>query len=120
MISQPHKKHTELIKPTQGNFGRNEWAIMGAPCSDIKLLAEEIINSLSVNYKCAYVDAAHSKENEPAILPGRLGSGAVTEYTDKIDHHQFNFNKSFNPFQFRQLMNDVDIVLVNGNHQQAK
>ncbi|MBK9730828.1 MAG: NTP transferase domain-containing protein [Chitinophagaceae bacterium] len=120
MISQPHKKHAELIKPAQGNFGRNEWAFMGAPCSDIKLLAAEIIGSLSANYKCAYVDAAHSKENEPAILPGRLACGAMTEYADKIDHHQFNFNKSFNPFQFRQLMNDADIVFVNGNHQQAK
>jgi molybdopterin-guanine dinucleotide biosynthesis protein A len=25
-----------MIRPALGNFGRNEWAIIGAPCGDIK------------------------------------------------------------------------------------
>jgi molybdenum cofactor guanylyltransferase len=120
MISQEHKKHTELVKPTQGNFGRNEWAILGTPCPVIKILAEEIIRNLSADYKCAYVDAAHAKENEAAPLPGRLASGAFAEYADKINHHEFAFRQSFNSFQFRKLFSDADFILVNGNHQEAK
>ncbi|MEO6167719.1 MAG: NTP transferase domain-containing protein [Chitinophagales bacterium] len=120
MTSQPHKKHTELIKPRQGNFGRNEWALLGAPCSVIKLLAEEVISQLSTEYKCAYADAAHVKENENAVLPGRLAAGAVEEYADRINHHEFTFHKLLNAFQFRQFFSDADFVLVNGNHQQAK
>lgn len=120
MISEHHNKHTTLIKPDLGNFGRNEWAIVGAPCPAIKLLADEIISSLSVDYKCAYVDAVHTKENETIARPGRLASGAIAEYTDRISHHQFDFHQTLHSFQLRQLLNEADLVLVNGNHQQAK
>src|SRR6187455_1578284 len=120
MISQEHKKHTELTKPSQGNFGRNEWAILGTPCADLKKIAEEIIRNLSAAYKCAYVDAAHAKENEDTPLPGRLAAGAVAEYSDKINHHEFAFNQPFNAFRFRKLFSDADFILVNGNHQEAK
>jgi len=114
MISQEHKKHAELTKPSQGNFGRNEWAILGTPCSAIKGLAEEIIHELSSSYKCAYVDAAHAKEDEKTSLPGRLSAGAIAEYSDKINHHEFAFNQSLNAFQFRKLFSDADLILVNG------
>lgn len=120
MISQEHKKHTELTKPSQGNFGRNEWAILGTPCAAIKKMAEEIISNLSASYKCAYVDAAHAKENEDTPLPGRLAAGAFAEYSDKINHHEFAFNQSFNAFKFRKIFSDADFILVNGNHQEAK
>lgn len=120
MTSQLHKKHTELRKPLQGDLGRNEWALLGAPCPVIKLLAEEVIRHLSTEYKCAYADAAHVKENETPSLPGRLAAGAVEEYADRISHHEFTFNKSLNAFQFRQLFGEADFILVNGNHQQAK
>lgn len=120
MISQQHKKHADLLKPALGFFARNEWAIVGAPCADIKMLADAIISSLSPQFACAYVDADHAKEDDAVTLPGRLASGAVMEYTDKISHHQFEFKKTLHAFQFRQLMHDADIVLVNGNHHQAK
>ena len=55
-----HKKHVSLAKPSIGNFGRNEWAIVGAPCVNIKLLANDVIQALSPQYKCAYVDASHN------------------------------------------------------------
>jgi len=120
MISQEHKKHTELMKPHLGNFGRNEWAILGTPCASIKRLSEEIISELSQSYKCAYADAAHPKENENDSLPGRLSAGAFAEYSDKINHHELAISQSLNPFQFRKLFSDADFVLVNGNHQEAK
>ena len=66
MTLKSHKKHASLVKPISGNFGRNEWAIIGAPCINIKLLASDIIQALSPRYKCAYADTSH---NDEVILP---------------------------------------------------
>lgn len=120
MNAAEHKKHTDLARPSLGNFGRNEWAVLGTPCPAIKKLAEYIIAELSISYKCAYVDAALVKEGQPFILPGRLAAGAFAEYADKINYHEFLFNKKFNAFGFREVLHDADLILVNGNHQQAK
>ena len=119
MNTKEHKKHSDIAKPSYGNFNRNEWAIVGTQCSVIKSLADEIIKALSPQYKCAYVDAKHTDESENLILPQHLESGAVTSYTNHIQYHQFNFKKEIGDFQLRQLFNDADMVLVNGNHFKA-
>jgi len=113
-----HKKHASLAKPSTGNFGRNEWAIVGAPCVNIKLLANDVIQALSPQYKCAYVDASHN--DEVVSPPGRLAAGAYLEYVDQQNHHQFNYNAALSPVELKQQFWNADIVLVNGNHQQAK
>jgi molybdopterin-guanine dinucleotide biosynthesis protein A len=118
VISKEHKKHTDLKRPAIGNFGRNEWAIVGAPCVYIKALADRIIGALSANYKCAYADTSHN--DEVVLAPGRLANGAFLEYTDQINHQQFNYNFISKPFKLRGEFEDADLVLVNGNHQQAK
>ncbi|MDB4926146.1 NTP transferase domain-containing protein [Mucilaginibacter sp.] len=118
MISKEHKKHTSLVRPVSGNFGRNEWAILGAPCINIKLLANEVINALSPQYKCAYADTSHN--DEVTLPPGRLAGGAVLEYTDQLNYHQFNHSTALKPINFKQQFADDDMVLVNGNHQPAK
>lgn len=120
MTSREHKKHSMIARPSYGNFGRNEWAIVGAPCGTIKALADTIIKALSADYKWAYVDASHAHADAEEALPGRLATGAVVEYTDQIRYHQLDLNKELSSFQFRQLFSDADAVLVNGNHQQAK
>ncbi|AHM58986.1 bifunctional molybdopterin-guanine dinucleotide biosynthesis protein MobB/MobA [Flammeovirgaceae bacterium 311] len=128
MTSKEHKKHSAITRPAYGNFSRNEWAIVGAPCGDIKTLADRLIKSLSAYHKCAYVDAQHGDArhgdarhvDQEAALPGRLAMGAAAEYTNAIDFHQFNLQQDLNQFQFRQLFSEMDLVLVNGNHQQAK
>ncbi|WP_202800252.1 NTP transferase domain-containing protein [Pontibacter sp. BAB1700] len=120
VTSKEHSKHSKIARPAYGNFGRNEWAIVGAPCGKIKALADDLIKGLSADYKCAYVDAHHANADEGAVLPGRLASGAVAEYTDQIHYHQFDMKRELNAFQFRQLFQDTDLVLVNGNHEQAK
>lgn len=120
MILKEHKKHSDIAKPSYGKFNRKEWAIAGTQCSNIKSLADKIIVALSPQYKCTYVDAKHSGENEDALLPPHLASGAIASYTDRINYQQFNFKKECNDFELRQLLNDADIVLVNGNHFQAK
>nr|WP_294796292.1 NTP transferase domain-containing protein [uncultured Mucilaginibacter sp.] len=118
MTLKDHKKHASLAKPSIGNFGRNEWAIVGAPCVSIKLLANDVIQALSPKYKCAYVDASHN--DEVVSLPGRLAAGAYLEYVDQQNHHQFNYNTTLSPADLKLQFTDADLVLINGNHQQAK
>jgi molybdopterin-guanine dinucleotide biosynthesis protein A len=118
VTSKEHKKHASLVRPATGNFNRNEWAIVGAPCINIKLLADTVINALSPKYKCAYADTSHN--DEIILPPGRLASGAAVEYTDQLNYHQFNYNAALKPINFKQQFADADLVLVNGNHQPAK
>ena len=113
-----HKKHAGLVRPSMGNFARNEWAILGAPCTNIKLLADIVINALSPTYNCAYADTLHN--DEVTLPPGRIGSGAVVEYTDLLNCQQFNYKNELTGVRFKQQFADADLVLVNGNHQQAK
>jgi len=119
MNTKEHKKHADLARIVYGNFNRNEWAIVGTQCNVIKSLADEVIKALAPLYKCAYVDAKHHNENESALLPQHLEAGAFATYTDHINYQQFNAKKEWNDFQLRQLLNEADMVLVNGNHFRA-
>lgn len=114
MSLKEHKKHTALIRPALGNFGRNEWAIVGAPCGDIKLLAGKIIAALSPVAKIAYVDALHTEEAQQASA--RITAGAGMEYTQLTNGTQVNLNGALNHFQNRIWFNNYDILLLNGNH----
>lgn len=113
-----HRKHAKLARPSTGNFGRNEWAILGGPCTVIKLLADDVISALSPAYKCAYIDTSHN--DDITLVPGRLNSGAIIDYIDQINYQQFNFQNPLMAYQLKQQFANADLVLVNGNHQQAK
>lgn len=117
MISKGHKKHSDIARPSSGNFGWNEWSFVGGQCAEIKDLAGDIIKAFSAKYKCAYADTSHHDDTQ---LPGRLSAGAVLEYRDEINYRQLNYAAEFNPFKQRELFAGTDLVLVNGNHQQAK
>ncbi|GAC1301040.1 MAG: hypothetical protein NVSMB24_03110 [Mucilaginibacter sp.] len=111
-------RHAKMSRPSYGNFGRNEWAIVGGPCTLIKILADQIMSALSPDYKCAYADAAHA--DEVVLPPGRLASGAVLDYTEHVNFQRLNYQQAFTPFQLRGAFATADMVLVNGNHHQAK
>lgn len=111
-----HQKHAHLARPDFGFFGRKEWSIVGTPCGNIQKLAIDLIACFSKDYKVAYVDADHAAPNSQGGEP----SGATLEYTDKIAFHQFDTTLKFDTFQYRQWFNEMDLVLVNGNHFQAK
>ncbi|MBD1391990.1 NTP transferase domain-containing protein [Mucilaginibacter glaciei] len=113
-----HKKHAAISRPANGNFARNEWAILGGPCTVIKFLADQVISVLSPQYRCAYGDTSHS--NDKVQLPGKLDAGAALDYTDQNNYSQLNYAAALDPFKQRELFAAMDIVLVNGNHQQAK
>jgi molybdopterin-guanine dinucleotide biosynthesis protein A len=120
MTSKEHKKHSEVTRPSLGNAARNEWAVLGTECSVIKTLADNVIEGLSPLYKCAYLDAQHFNAGDEALLPGRLATGAVTEYTNKVNYRQLNYTKQFNKFGLRLMFAEADLVLMNGNHGEAK
>ncbi|RYE21089.1 MAG: molybdopterin-guanine dinucleotide biosynthesis protein MobA, partial [Sphingobacteriales bacterium] len=118
VTSKEHKKHAAIARPAMGSFGRNEWAILGTHCTVIKLLADDIIRSMSPVYQCTYADTSHN--DDVTLLPGRLASGAGLEYTDHINYKQLNYSRNLSPFEFRQQFAGADMILVNGNHHQAK
>ena len=111
-----HQKHTALKRPKLGNFGRNEWAILGTTCGNIQHLANEIINSLSPKYQLAYVDADHKShdDNDTDDFPKAM------IYTDKIGYHRFDFQANMERYHFRMQFNEADLILVNGNHFKAE
>lgn len=119
MNIKDHHKHPKLARPSLGTFGRNEWAILGAPCSKIQLLAKQVIQRLSKQYQCAYIDAEHLAPEMAVDLPGMLAVGAAMEYTDAIQYRQLTAQAPWDVYQNRAIFNLCDLVLVNGNHHTA-
>lgn len=119
-----HQKHAKLARPSFGEFSRNEWAIIGTPCGNIKQLAFAIIERLSTQFKIAYVDADHQSADQEAEIgkdkASAMAYGAALEYTDKITFHRFDEARQLSKFQYRQYFNTQDGVVVNGNHFVAK
>lgn len=112
MISKEHKKHAFVAKPIGGKIHRNEIAFLGAPCGIIQQLTTSIASHLKGKMSFGYVDADHGEGGTKEIF-GKM-------YTDKISHHQLSFDRKDLTFQFRNLFNDQEAVLVNGNHFQAE
>jgi len=113
MILKDHKKHSDIARPLLGNFGRNEFAVIGTTCNNIRVLCDAIMKALSAKYKCAYVDAEH-KDKEFAET-----QDAFIAYTDKISFKEFRLKKELDKFRYHQLFNESDLILVNGNHHEA-
>jgi len=107
--TEQHSKHVLLAKPVQGNFGRNELAILGTTCSNINSLAQNIIDALP-QYHIGFADEDHATADEnlpasPAIAFTKKGVGA-----------EISYGAGLNAMQQRMLFNNTDLVLVNGNH----
>jgi len=113
MILKDHKKHSDIARPSLGNFGRNEFAVIGTTCNNIRVLCDAIMKALSAKYKCAYVDAEH-KDKEFAET-----QDAFIAYTDKISFKECRLKKELDKFRYHQLFNESDLILVNGNHHEA-
>ncbi len=111
--SEIHSKHTLLVRPLYGDFGRLELGVLGAPCSVIKKCVSRWIVQLDANWNIAYVDADHK-------LSETASSAAALLYYDKISHQQIDLKKPGSPFANRMLFNDQDLIFINGNHFRAK
>lgn len=120
-MAKKHQKHAKLTRPNLGNFGRNEFAILGTPCGEIKKLTQSISQQLATQYKVAYVDADHKSADGASNLAGSsLDDGNKLEYIDKIDFHRFDEMGTINSFDYKRKFVDQDLVLVNGNHFEGR
>ena len=115
-MSKKHQKHAKLTKPHLGQFGRNELAILGTPCGDIKRLTQDLTHGLAAQMSLAYIDADHKSPENEGITSPFLRNGGSFEYTDKIEFHQFNSISGQTEFQRRSIFSEYDLILVNGNH----
>lgn len=114
-----HEKHAKLTRPKLGEFGRNEIAILGTTCPNIRKIAYNIIRRFT-NFKMAYVDADHKTLDDTEINNNRaLANGGFLEYSDKITFQRVDFKNELNLVQKRSLFNDQDLIFVNGNHFSA-
>lgn len=95
-----HQKHAKLARPSYGEWGRNELAIIGTTCDDIRTLVNAIIRDLP-QYKIAYVDADHKSDNEIAAKDSSINNNAFIEYTNKISYTQLNINTQPNASTLR-------------------
>lgn len=119
-MDKSHQKHGKIGKPDLGFFGRNEWAIIGAPCSIIQDLANRLTSLLASQLKLAYIDAEHNESESSSFADHAIHQGMFFTYTDKIKFHQFNLKGHLDSFKFRSYLQDQDLILVNGNHFTAK
>ncbi len=118
-MEQGHQKHAGIPRAAYGTFHRQEWALIGAPCGSIKKLANDLAALLRERWKIAYVDADHQEADAPA-QETFLTRGFSLEYTDKIAYQRLDLQAGLDSYQYRPLFNDLDLVLVNGNHFTAK
>lgn len=109
---EKHRKHAKLNRRDLGNFAALEIAILGAKCSLIQNLADNISASLDGKVKIAYVDASHNSELEPP----KMDSYTFHSSGDLQVHAAY----SRNPYQDKILFSSYDLVLINGNHYAGK
>jgi len=116
-----HIKHAKITRSNLGNFHKNEYSILGTPCGNIKKLAFDITSALSTDFQVGYIDADHKNADDNEHQPNcALDYGASLEYIDKINFHRFDTSQPLNEFVFKQQFSPQDLVLVNGNHFEAK
>ncbi|MES2795933.1 MAG: NTP transferase domain-containing protein [Bacteroidota bacterium] len=101
-----HQKHSNISRAKFGTFARNEMAVLGTPCDQIKILFDKIIARFPQK-NIAVVEADHQAEGN--IL-------AFSKWTDKINFQRFETKNNFNDFEKRMFFENTDLTLINGNH----
>ncbi len=117
-FSGQHKKHTSVTKPDLGQYGRNEWAILGTKCNLIKELSYRIIQHLKA-FKVCYIDADHKTGDSPLVEHSAIRAGGSVDITDAIHYLNIKMKTYPNPHEYKSLLYDQDVILINGNHFQA-
>lgn len=110
-----HHKHPPLPRPTLGQWGRHEWAILGTTCERVQQLARLVVAALGESWACAYLDADHAL---PAPTPLQE-AGVWAEYTEAGEARRFRFSEGGSALQTRATLSAADLILVNGNHHPA-
>lgn len=111
MTSKPHIKHGKTLRPKGGKIHSNEISFLGAPCSRILELSEQIALELAPKLTCAYVDASHDEiaRKHPFHI----------HYLNHQNYGTLEWTENGNDMRMRGTLNHADIALVNGNHNTA-
>lgn len=110
-----HTKHADILRSDRGEYARSELAFIGAPCSVIQGVSEEIIKALGDRYNIGYVDADHKAFDSPPQIPF-MRSGASKYLLDKQSALGLNELPAKEKFDRYRIFDQEDLVLVNGNH----
>jgi len=109
---QKHRKHAKLTKRAFGNYATNEIAILGAKCSIISDLIQNIINYEQTLLNFSYLDASHNKE----LVAPKLDSFTF--------HSSGNLTKTsatkMNRYNDKILFSTYDFLFINGNHYRGE
>lgn len=108
-----HSKHASLEKPNGGIFHRNEWSIIGAPCPRIKELVAQIHDALKPEFNIGFMDDDHGTD-------ASKNATYHSEFQKIADHYSYTFKSEDPTYNYRQLFESNDAVLLNGNHYTAK
>ena len=103
-----HQKHKKIAQPNLGQWGRNEYAIIGTTCAKIKELAVQITERVAGKFKVCYIDASHKEEIEILDFD--------STFLGKVNSFQFEQAGELNKYQRKIFFQDYDLILVNGNH----
>ena len=125
MISKDkHQKHVKLARPVFGDYGRIELGFLGTSCSTIQKIAHQIIQSRSLQYTMAYVDADHKEGDQ--LIAGEGSKDSLMQYPetaelrDKIVFKRLDRRQDkISVFEQREWLNNQDLVLINANHFKA-
>lgn len=101
-----HAKHGAIVKPSLGQYGRNEWAVIGAPCDVIEQWAGSVSDRLSPKWQCAFVDADHQTHS--------------THIAAADAHRELKSVGDSDVYRLRSWLNDYDALFINGNHFTAR
>ena len=112
-----HRKHGNEVRADYGNFGRVEWAMVGAPCGVIQEFARSLARHLSHDFSLSYIDADHGEvglSNDPDLSNGF--QSVLTGFQDGDEVRRLDQSEWTRRFE----QTSHDIVLLNGNHYQGK
>ena len=112
---EKHSKHAKLAKPMGGSYHRQEWAILGTPCGEIRKLVGSLCAALGEKWKLAYLDEDH-KASEEEYKTSMLSGHAYLEATNKINYFRFDHATAPSPFATKAIFNALDAIFINGNH----
>lgn len=109
-----HKKHIEVSRLDIGEFGCFEFSILGASCDLITKSANKIAALLSKKMNVCYVDADHKSLDQDTSTPD------IALFKDFKSYQSFIGQRAWNKFEEKQALRSQDLILVNGNHFEAK
>jgi molybdopterin-guanine dinucleotide biosynthesis protein A len=109
ITSKKRNKHADLTKPKLGQFARQELAVYGTSCNEVKAFVEKL-RSLLPEFNIGFADADHTEN--PENISG-------THWQDQINAIQVTTSSANQVYSRRIALNETSMVIVNGNHFQA-